>query len=38
MFCATDHVIENLEKCTFEDSVIVRSFQDKFFLTSLEAR
>jgi hypothetical protein len=38
MSCAADHVIRKLEKCTLEDSVIVTSFEDNFFLTSLEAR
>ncbi len=38
MSCATDHVIRKLEKCTYEASVTVTSFEDNFFLTSLEAR
>jgi hypothetical protein len=38
MSCATDHVIRKHEKCTYEDSVTVTSFEDNFFLTSLEAR
>jgi hypothetical protein len=38
MSCATDHVIWKLEKCIYEASVIVSNFEDKIFLTSLEAR
>jgi hypothetical protein len=34
----TDHVTRKLEKCTYEASVTVTSFEDNFFLTSLEAR
>jgi hypothetical protein len=38
MLCATDHVIRKQEKCTYETNVIVTSFEDNFFLISLEAR
>jgi hypothetical protein len=38
MSCAFDHVIKKYEKCTYEANVIVTSFEDNFFLTSLGAR
>ncbi len=38
MSCATDHVIQKLEKCTYEASVTVSIFEDNFFLTSFGAK
>jgi hypothetical protein len=36
--CADDHVMKKHEKCTYEASIIVTSFEDNSFLTSLGTR
>jgi hypothetical protein len=38
MSCARDHVIRKQEKCTYEASVTVTSFEENSFLTSLGTR
>jgi hypothetical protein len=38
MSCVYDHVMKKHEKCIYETSVIVTSFEENSFLISLEAK